>query len=233
MAGPAARPDAVPSALLELLERSRSLGFLGPGSVAGHVEHALGFDRALSWAGAPSPASAVDLGSGGGVPGLVLAWRWADAVMVLLDSSARRSDFLAEAVGRLGWSGRVHVVRDRAEVAGRVEGLRGSADVVVARSFGPPPVTAECAAPFLRAGGWLVVSEPPEVEARSIPDSREVLRWPEAPLAELGIVPVGRYRDRFGYQVLRQLLPCPERYPRRVGVPAKRPLYSVPDGAEA
>jgi 16S rRNA (guanine527-N7)-methyltransferase len=94
----------------------------------------------------------------------------------------------------------------------------------VARSFGAPPVTAECAAPFLQLGGVLIVSEPPVASG----DSDE-LRWPEEGLAVVGLEPESLWRDSFGYRVLRQSQNCPDRFPRRVGVAAKRPIYRVPD----
>jgi len=111
------------------------------------------------------------------------------------------------------------VVRARAEDAGRIPHLRGSFDAVVARSFGSPPVTAECAAPFLHPGGLLVVSEPPRADPEA--------RWPRDGLATLGLEPLRTARTGFGYQVLRQNDPCPDRFPRRAGVAAKRPLYRV------
>jgi hypothetical protein len=48
-------------------------------------------------------------------------------------------------------------------------------------------------------------------------------------LAQLGLSPVATVRGRFGYQVLEQVEPCPERFPRKAGMAAKRPLYRVPD----
>jgi 16S rRNA (guanine527-N7)-methyltransferase len=89
---------------------------------------------------------------------------------------------------------------------------------VTARGFGPPPVTAECAAPFLRLGGHLVVSEPRDGEAAED-------RWPEGPLAGLGLTAAGEWRDPFHYRRFRQATPCPATYPRRTGQPAKRPLF--------
>lgn len=145
---------------------------------------------------------------------------------MLLDSGHRRSALLEKAVERLGWSSRVRVVCERAEEAGRCPGLRASQALVVARSFGSPAVTAECAAGFLRTGGFLVVSEPPSVVGRVAPSPGGSGRWPPEALLELGLVPVARRASDFTYQVLRQEMPCPERYPRRTGVPAKRPLYS-------
>lgn len=197
-----------------VLEEARALGFLGPGPVAGHIEHATGFLRAV---GEPPPDRVVDLGSGGGLPGLVLARAWPGTLVVLLDSNQRRTAFLARAVRSLGLDGRVVVEHRRAEEAGRDPEWRGRADLVVARSFGPPAVTAECAAPLLAVGGRLVVSEPPDGFTH---------RWPEGALSGLGLCPIGRLEQAFSrFQVLRQESPCPEAYPRRVGVPAKRPLF--------
>lgn len=193
----------------DALEQARSYGFLGPGPVEPHIEHAYGFAAAFP---AP-PQSFVDLGSGGGVPGLVLASLWPASQAVLVDSMERRTAFLTEAVQALGWADRVTVVRERAEAFGRER--RGEFEAVVARGFAPPPVTAECAAPLLAVGGLLVVSEPPE----------EAGRWPAAEVGALGLEVVGVVTAEARYQVLRQARPCPEQYPRRVGVPAKRPLW--------
>jgi len=199
-----------------VLDRSRSLGFLGPGSVRVQAEHAAGFTEVVD----RPPARLLDLGSGGGVPGLVLAERWPDAEAVLLDAAERRCRFLEEAVSDLGWAERVRVVRARAEEAGRREDLRGSFDLVVARGFGPPPVTAECGAPFLRVGGTLVVSEPPTEDGVG-----RTARWPAQGVMVLGLRPAGTWQRPFHYQVLEQVELCPDRFPRRVGTPAKRPLF--------
>jgi 16S rRNA (guanine527-N7)-methyltransferase len=199
----------VDDALVRQLERSRALGFLGPGAVEDHVDHAMGFTEAL----AGVMGTVVDLGSGGGVPGLVLACVRPDLTVVLVDAMEKRCAFLEEATGALSLAN-VRVVHGRAEVVGRSQ-LRGTADAVVARGFGSPAVTAECAAPLLRVGGLLVVSEPPDGAPR----------WPAAPLAVLGLVVGHRSTSGPLVQVLVQTAPCPEHYPRRDGMPAKRPLF--------
>ena len=198
------------SGLLQQLARARDLGLLGPGPVEDHHAPAGGFVDALVGVG----GRVVDLGSGGGVPGLPVALARPDLEMVLVDASARRGAFLTAAVEALGIADRVSVVVGRAEAVGRGV-LRGSADAVIARSFGPPAATAECAAPFLRVGGRLVVSEPPEGDDR----------WPPAGTARLGLSPVGVSHGSPRIQVLEQIRPCPDSYPRRDGVPAKRPLF--------
>ena len=122
---------------------------------------------------------------------------------------------------RLGLAARVSVVQERAERYGRLDEARGTFDGALARSFGRPAVVAESAAPLLHQGGWLVVSEPPAAQDLRSPTPR----WPAEALLQLGLEPAGMVRDSFDFQVLRQTQPCPERFPRRDGVPAKRPLF--------
>jgi 16S rRNA (guanine527-N7)-methyltransferase len=216
------RRQPVSEALLEEMERSRELGFLGPGRVRDHVEHAEGF-AVVADAAQATTGAILDLGSGGGIPGLVLAERWRERSVVLLDASERRTTFLSEVVSRLGWQDRIQVIRARAEDAGRDPTLRGAHAIVVARGFGPPPVTAECAAPFLGVGGVLIVSEPPDSGGPLEPSSNS--RWPAPGLGILGMRPGNGWDQPFHYRAIHQEIRCPDRFPRRDGLPKKRPLF--------
>lgn len=189
-----------------LLEEARDLGFLGPGPVTFHVEHARAYVPLL----AGVHGAALDLGAGGGVPGLVLAAERPDLAWTFLDGMQKRTAFLERAVARLGLAN-VTVRTARAE---EVPDLRGAFDAVVARSFAAPAVTAECAAPLLRVGGRLIVSEPPDGEGD---------RWSGAEV--LGLGPPLLVPGPPALVVLVQERPCPDRYPRRTGIPAKRPLW--------
>jgi 16S rRNA (guanine527-N7)-methyltransferase len=234
----------VSRSLVEVLEEARAVDLLGTMDLESQIAHALGFAHAFeqAWPARHSvatealptdfPGRWLDLGSGGGLPGLVLAQYWPTSAGVLLDSSERRTGFLTEAVVALHWEERVRVVRARAEDAGGDPELRGGFTAVWARSFGRPPVTAECASPFLGQGGLLVVSEPPSADTGRAPEleNQAVARWPREALADLGLAPLVTVRGRFGYQVVEQVQPCPERFPRRAGVTAKRPLYRIPEG---
>ena len=174
-------------------------------------------DRALDLSRATTdpPSKAMDLGSGAGVPGLPLALLWGDSEWILLDGGTRRCGFLEEAVAALCLEGRVRVVCSRAEEAART-GLRGTFELVVARSFAAPAVTAECGSPFLEVGGLLVVAEPPGGSPE---------RWDPDGVARLGLELGATEASPTAYQVLRQVTLCPAKYPRRVGIPAKRPLF--------
>jgi 16S rRNA (guanine527-N7)-methyltransferase len=200
------------SAIHGVLVEAQRLGHVGPGPLDPQIDRSL----ALCLAFPVAPAGpVVDLGSGGGLPGLVMAAAWPHSRWVLLDGRALRATFLRWAVEELGWTSRVEVIGERAERVGR-GARRASAEVVVARGFGAPAVTAECAAPLLRVGGTLVVTEPP--------GGRQD-RWPPAPLAELGLVPERTETSPIAFQVLRQERPCPTRFPRKAGTPAKRLLF--------
>jgi 16S rRNA (guanine527-N7)-methyltransferase len=137
---------------------------------------------------------------------------WPASSWTLLDANGRRGRFLRRALAELGLAERVEVWIGRAEELGRDPGRRGAFDLVVARGFGPPAVTAECGAPFLAVGGSLVVSEPPGGDAG---------RWPAEGLATVGLSLEGNPSPAVMRAV--QGTPCPARFPRRS--PAKRPLF--------
>jgi 16S rRNA (guanine527-N7)-methyltransferase len=203
--------------LSKALARARAFGFLGPGPVDHQIEHSRDLATSLEGCG----GKFLDLGSGGGLPGLVLAASWPDSEGVLLDANHRRCEFLEGAVDELGLSGRFAVVCDRAELAAHRDELREQFDLVVARSFGPPPVVAECAVGFLRVGGRLAVSEP---ESGQGWDGRE--RWPAESVRALGLGPPEVRRRGESTVAILPLERLPDaRWPRRVGVPAKRPLW--------
>ncbi|MEA3216020.1 MAG: rRNA (guanine527-N7)-methyltransferase [Acidimicrobiia bacterium] len=200
--------------LLAVLEESRRLGFLGPRDVTAHLEHAVAMGRAVQ--SDLRSGAVLDLGSGGGVPGLVLARLAPGSVWTLLDSQERRTEFLTEAVHELGLAGRVVVVRARAEDVGRRVEHRERYRLVTSRSFGAAGITAECGSPLLAVGGRLVVSEPPSTDEN---------RWPAAPLLELGLECRRVDVDGLGFAVLEKVAPTPEWAPRRVGRLGKRPYF--------
>jgi 16S rRNA (guanine527-N7)-methyltransferase len=112
----------------------------------------------------------------------------------------------------------VEVVTARAEDAARDPGHRERYDLVVARSFGPPAVTAECAAAFLKPAAHLAVSEPPEDDPT---------RWNAERLEDLGLLPpeVVHQDGATAALIRRTGDPVSPKWPRRPGIPQKRPLW--------
>jgi 16S rRNA (guanine527-N7)-methyltransferase len=114
---------------------------------------------------------------------------------VLLDAQAKRVRFLQSVIAAWHEEHRVECVLGRAEEL-YWAGKTGLVDIIVARGFGPPSVTAECASPLLQRGGVLVVSEPPASDGS---------RWHGVDRAGLGLVYVGVERRRgFGYALLHK-----------------------------
>lgn len=160
--------------LLEVLGQSQRFGALGesPETAIAHSE------RFLAALGAAS--SVLDLGSGGGVPGLTVAWRRPDLRLTLMDRRTARTDLLERLVRKLGVSERVSVAAGDATVLGLEARFSSTFDTVICRSFGTPEVTARTAGLFLQSGGILVVAEPPTGSTR----------WDSDEISRLGYSPV-------------------------------------------
>lgn len=185
------------------LQRSVELGLIGT-SVDDAIEHSRCFLPYLGrgW-------SVLDLGSGGGIPGLVIASERRDLRVTLLDSSARRCDHLRRLVTLMEVSDRVTVAEGEAQSVARLASHRYKFDAVTARSFARPSVVAECAAPFLALGGSLLVSSSPEAGERWTCGGPEIVGL-ELRLSSEAI------------DVLVAIEPCSVRFPRRRLLP---PLF--------
>jgi 16S rRNA (guanine527-N7)-methyltransferase len=203
--------------LHRVLDEARDAGFLGPGPVDVHLKHAAGFAQVAEAALGHAPERLADLGTGGGVPGLVLASRWPNSQCSLVESNRRRCEALRWAVVRLGFGQRVEVIEERAEVVGQSPAHRERYELVSARSFAPPAPTAEIAAGLVALGGIVVVSDVPNPK----PD-----RWAETNVAQLGFEPaMSRTGAESNFVILRKTAPTADEFPRRVGRPTKRPLW--------
>lgn len=154
-------------ALAEVLSTAQRLGFLGERPIDQVVAHARNFVPPL----AESAGPVLDLGAGGGVPGLIVAHDRPDLQVVLLDRRRTRTDFLSRMVARLGWSDRVQVWPREA-----AHGAEQRFHAVTARGFGPPLYTLTVAVAWLVPDGRAVISEPPAGD-----------RWAEVDLAGLDV----------------------------------------------
>lgn len=157
----------------DVLASAQRLGTLGDRPIPEVIEHARQFVAALE--GVTGPV--IDIGTGAGVPGLVIADARPDLQLTLVDRRATRMDSLALGVAALGWGDRVTVLTADVEDLSRDPAHRGHYAAVVSRGFGPPEVTARLARPLLKTEGLLVVSEPPDDDPS---------RWPADLLSRLG-----------------------------------------------
>ncbi|MBV8362988.1 MAG: 16S rRNA (guanine(527)-N(7))-methyltransferase RsmG [Candidatus Eremiobacteraeota bacterium] len=157
----------------------------------------------------------VDIGSGGGLPAIPAALL-SGVNVLLLEARAKKAAFLAEVTACLGM--RATVVAARAEDAARDAGYRERFSTATARAVGHPATVAELTLPFLQIGGRAILQ-------RGIvpPDER-------AALDEALLVLGGRIEDerdvglRHRLIIVAKIAPTPGRFPRRAGMPAKKPL---------
>ena len=168
----------------------------------------------------PRAGTAVDLGSGGGVPGIVLALARPDLPWTLVDSVGKKADALRGFVAALDLAN-VEVLAERAEVLGRGPS-RESFDLVTARACASLPVIAEYALPLLRVGGTLLAwkGRISATELAAGATASEVLGGDVPEVRATGISALGDHR----FVVIPKRRPTPSRWPRRPGEPARRPL---------
>jgi 16S rRNA (guanine527-N7)-methyltransferase len=185
--------------------------------------HLLDALAALPLLDAVAPRAAVDLGSGGGVPGIVLALARASTRWLLVDSATRKAAALESFATALGLSG-VTVSAERAEILGRHPEHRERYDLVTARACAALPVLAEYALPLLRPGGTLIAwkgaltDDSPELgRGRGAVDA---LGGGTVRVVDPGMAALGDHR----FVVVIKGGPTLDAYPRRPGVPLRRPL---------
>lgn len=161
----------------------------------------------------------LDLGSGAGLPGVPLAIALPDASITLLESAARKCQFLEAAVESCRVAN-AEVVHARAE---GLEAGHGRYDVVTARAVAPLPVTLEYAAPLLRVGGTVLVwrgrRDPQAERAANVAASE--LGLGTASIRPVRPYPGAQHRHLYAVEKVRD---TPPQFPRRPGIALKRPL---------
>jgi 16S rRNA (guanine527-N7)-methyltransferase len=161
----------------------------------------------------PQPgARVVDVGAGGGVPGIPMALLRPDLHVTLIESDTRKAGFLTHVAGMLSLA-QVDVIAERAEDVARRDGVRESFDLAASRAVAPPAVMCELSLPLLRVGGLC---------AALVGDATQAVRECERAARLCG---GGEPRTAPGEVLLvDKLSPTPPEYPRRAGVPLRRPL---------
>ena len=171
--------DLDDTALLAALAVIQARGAIGERSLTDAVAHS---DRFVDLLPA-GPASVADLGSGGGLPALVIAVRRANVMVTMIERRATRADQLRRAITALDLGTRATVLNLDAEVV--CERAAKSFDVVTARSFGDPATTTRFVDALLKADGIGLISEPPDDRTAT---------WEAALSAVSGLVDDGVYQ---------------------------------------
>lgn len=158
----------------------------------------------------------VDVGSGGGAPGLPLAIAMPDLRFTLVESTGKKAEFLKSASRELGLSN-VSVVNARAEDAGRDGAHRDQFALATARALGPLRVALELVMPFVRPGGLGLFIKGAKAE-EEIQEAKSALKALGSDVIDVAQTPTGRI------VVVEKSRPTDRRYPRRPGEPKRDPL---------
>jgi 16S rRNA (guanine527-N7)-methyltransferase len=161
----------------------------------------------------------VEVGSGGGLPGLPLKIARPELRVTLIEADGRKAAFLVRACAELGLQG-VEVLDRRAEDAGRDDRHREAFDAAVARAVAPLPVLVELCLPLVRVGGRLLAQKTEAEDLGRAARAIELLGG--AP----PVVSRAPSEARRGGTVVSidKVRPTPDAYPRRAGVPSRKPL---------
>jgi 16S rRNA (guanine527-N7)-methyltransferase len=222
LSGGAPAPEAATEALIELLADSRA-----PISQA-TVRRARDVHIADSLTGLEveelrAAGRVADLGSGAGLPGLVLAAHLPDARLDLIESSSRKCDFLRQAIEAMELANTAVICRRSEELAGG-EG-REAYDAVTARAVGTLATLAELSSPLLHEGGVLIAWKGARSDAEEAELAQAGARLAMERIAVRSVRPYPGSRERHVH-LLRKNGPTPNGLPRRPGMAAKRPFGS-------
>ena len=169
----------------------------------------------------------MDLGSGGGIPGIVLAIAMPEAMFALLDATGKKVKFLQDCIDELGLT-HVTAVHGRAEELAHELEWRGAFDVVTARAVTSLSALLELGLPFVKVKGWLVLPKGPDID-EELEVATRAARKLSGSIVEASFLPlVGSLVDT-RLVLARKDCPTPGHFPRRAGLPARAPLGSEQD----
>ncbi len=179
--------------------------------------------RVMRRPGRPNPAGRlIDVGTGAGFPGIPLKIAFPDLTLTLVESAGKKADFCAHVTEGLSLSG-VRLLRSRAEVVGRDPAHRQAYDWAVARAVAALPTLAEYLIPLLKIGGRAIAqkgeSGPAEAQA-----AEAALRILGGRLEQVIALELPGVAERRNLVLMEKVAATPAKYPRRPGIPGKRPL---------
>jgi 16S rRNA (guanine527-N7)-methyltransferase len=164
----------------------------------------------------------IDVGSGGGFPGLPLKIAFPQLQLVLLESTNKKADFLRHIVKILSLEG-VSVITGRAEETAHLPDYRERFDAAVARGLAEMNILAELTLPFCIVGGHLIAHKKGDID-NELSQSLKAIEILGGRLIEVKSVNLPEFNDKRFLVIVEKVADTPLRFPRRSGIPAKRPL---------
>jgi len=166
--------------------------------------------------------SVIDVGTGAGIPGLPVKIMWPEIKLVLLDATAKKTHFLRQLIPKLQLDD-VEIVLGRAETVAHQLEYRERFDLVLSRAVAPLPTLVELTLPLATIGG-LVIALKKRATDLEINQAGRGISLLGGILQAVKPIDLEQFTDTRQLIVIDKVAPTPPRYPRRPGIPAKRPL---------
>jgi 16S rRNA (guanine527-N7)-methyltransferase len=186
------------------------------------TKHFLDSLTCLSELNNPRPERLVDIGTGAGFPGIPLKIALPELKLTLVESVGKKADFCRHIVERLNLSG-TEVLNIRAEEMGKMGQYREQFDWAVARAVSSLPVLAEYLLPLVRVGGGVLAQKGESAHAEA-QQAEKAIRILGGSLRKVNLVTLPGVADERYLVVIDKKAVTPVQYPRRAGLPAKKPL---------
>jgi 16S rRNA (guanine527-N7)-methyltransferase len=168
------------------------------------------------------PLYAIDVGTGAGLPGLPLKIVLPHIRLVLLEATAKKVKFLEHLIDILGLKD-IEIVNRRAEEAAHNVDYREKFDLVLSRAVASLPILVELALPFCAVGGCLIAQKKGNIQ-KEVHQSQKAIGLLGGILSEVKPVELEELKDNRMLVIIDKIGPTPPGYPRRPGIPAKRPV---------
>jgi 16S rRNA (guanine527-N7)-methyltransferase len=166
--------------------------------------------------------SVIDVGTGAGIPGIPLKIAFPDIKLVLLEATAKKVSFLHHITQTLGLKD-VEIIVGRAEEVAHVPQCRERFKLVLSRAVAALPTLVELTIPFCAVGGSFIAQKKGNVD-QEVSLAQKAISTLGGKLRELKKVELKEFADERCLVIIDKIAPTPEKYPRRPGVPGKRPL---------
>jgi 16S rRNA (guanine527-N7)-methyltransferase len=169
-----------------------------------------------------SGSSVIDIGTGAGLPGIPLRIAFPDIRLVLLEATGKKAEFLRSIVAKLGLE-HVEVVVGRAEDVAHDVNYREKFDLALSRAVASLPALAELVLPFCALDGLFVAQKKGDIAAE-LNGASKAITVMGGKLREVQNIALEEFADGRCLLVIDKVAPTPDKYPRRPGLPVKRPI---------
>ena len=166
--------------------------------------------------------SVIDVGAGAGLPGIPLKIILPDLKLTLLEATAKKAVFLEHLKVRLGMDD-VEIVVGRAEEVAHQDKYREKFNIVLSRAVAPLPALVELTLPFCAAGGSFIAQKKGDIESE-VKQADRAIGLMGGELKEVKRIDLPEFSDERWLVIIDKVLPTHQKYPRRPGIPARKPI---------